>query len=783
MRRGFFFMIPAVVSGATGPGGVGKSVPRTGPADIRISIVSALVLIVLLSGVSIRAQSVTRLRGAVYDRDDGNPVAMAGVSLASTSYRTVTDKNGRFHFDNIPSGWYTLIIRAFGYDSSVVEGVQLSGDISTWRTVLLGKHVYELPGMTVRVSPLPVSSGDVQVIEREEITARNPVDLADLLTTVPGVNIQRSGTAGSPARVAMRGSSSRHVLVLVDGHQINSSATGEADINSVPVDMIDCIEVYKGGNSAAFGPNALGGVINIITQPRRQGHERSCEIKNDRGAWGSAGYTFSAVNVVPVDSLSTSLNFNREKTNGDFDYRYTVQPQGFVYEGTRNNNDATSDNWHLAAAYRPARRTELSFSGQVYDSERGLPGKASDPNRNARADDDRVLLSAEYKQHFCERFRTDCSLGYSRYVQTFLDTLNTIAVDRFNSKYVNNIFSARVDAQWFPWEGHTADFGFCWQDERLDHEDRLRVDRSMGRTVRTDAAVFASLVQHLALPSWLLFDRFTAESSLRWDHVRTGRDTATSIDYFAPVVGGSFAVGDSLKLVCRGRYGKSLSLPNLNALFWQGDALSKGNPDLKPEKAEHSEGGLELTARRGRFSLNVGGTYFHTFYYDLVQWQPGRGGVWQPFNLAGAQVTGHEDFVEIGLFDRMIELSYQNTITTAINREPGINSYGNQLTYTPHYQTGVSIRLNHKLVFASYDIRWVGKRFAKENNQKWYEAYRLDDLRLGGRFPVGRWRLQLEYRAYNLRDEQYTLISHYPMPPREWHVEASLSYNFSPGEN
>jgi len=86
-------------------------------------------------------------------------------------------------------------------------------------------------------------------------------------------------------------------------------------------------------------------------------------------------------------------------------------------------------------------------------------------------------------------------------------------------------------------------------------------------------------------------------------------------------------------------------------------------------------------------------------------------------------------------------------------------------------------RLNHKYLYVAYNIRLVDKRYSLANNEKYYDAYRLDDLTLGARLNLNHlWRCSLEYRINNLHDEDYVLITHYPMPGREWEVGFKISY-------
>jgi vitamin B12 transporter len=741
--------------------------------------VALLVFVILASTVS--AQSVTRLRGMIFDKDDGRPIAHATVSLSRTAYATVSDEDGRYSFDHLPEGWYTVEVSAVGYVAGTADPARVTEDATVRVDLGLAPSLDYVGEIVVRGAPHASNAGDVVVIDHRTIDDRSPLDLADLLATVPGVQVQRSGSGSGEARVSIRGSAPRQVLILVDGQQINSSATGEADLNSVPVAAIDRIEIHKGGSSAHFGPNALGGVINIITRSRTPGRPGSVEYAHETGEWKARAQSVVLMNPISSRPLGASFTFDQQTGSGDYPYRYSVQPSGELFTGTRLNNDSFRRTFHVSSEYSPSASMSIRLSGQSYNSERGLPGRANRQSLTARTEDDRTLVKSVWSQRWTPRLRSELDFGYTRLRQNFTDTGQSGSA-AVKSEYVNSIYSTSLRSEIYTWAGQTVNAGFQAQSERLTHRNTQGMELSSERNARSDVGLYTSVKQDIQLPVVSPYTRLGLEASLRWDDVHTGHadsSVANRSGMWSPLVGASLSVRRGVTVTARASYGKSVCLPTLNALFWKGDARSEGNPDLKPERSEHSEAGIELLATRGIVSLSGGVTYFHSYTHDLVQWQPDFRGIWKPYNLAGALITGHEDEVTLGLFDKTLEIEYQNTITTALNREPGLNSYGKQLRYTPHYQTGLTFRADYRGVLVAYSIRWAGKRYTKIGNESWYDPYRIDDLRLAARRQFKSLRFEIEYKTYNLRNEDYTLIAHYPMPPREWHLGIKLTFAFA----
>jgi vitamin B12 transporter len=129
----------------------------------------------------------------------------------------------------------------------------------------------------------------ISVIPGEEIAKSSPKSISDVLRRVPGLTITETGGPGSSTTVRIRGAESRHTLVLIDGVRVNdpSGATNEFDFASlVPTDL-ERIEVLRGPQSALYGSDAIGGVINVITKKGRGGPH--VHASTEAGSYGSKG--------------------------------------------------------------------------------------------------------------------------------------------------------------------------------------------------------------------------------------------------------------------------------------------------------------------------------------------------------------------------------------------------------------------------------------------------------------------------------------------------------------
>ena len=129
----------------------------------------------------------------------------------------------------------------------------------------------EIEEVLVSASLLPIaasrSANAITVIDSEQLKNRAALSVSDLLRDVPGLAVSRSGVQGSLTQVRVRGSEANHLLVLIDGVEVNDpSRNDELNWGTLTTSDIERIEVIRGPQSAMRGSDAMAGVVNIITR-------------------------------------------------------------------------------------------------------------------------------------------------------------------------------------------------------------------------------------------------------------------------------------------------------------------------------------------------------------------------------------------------------------------------------------------------------------------------------------------------------------------------------------
>ena len=164
--------------------------------------------------------------------------------------------------------------------------------------------------VTATRSAQPVEDvvADVTIIDRALIERSGAVGLADVLKRVPGIEISRNGGPAATTSVFLRGAESRFTAVYIDGVRVDSQSTGGASWESIPLALIDRIEILRGPAGAVYGSDAMGGVIQLFTK---------------RGEEGFA--PFAGVGVGTYNTRKVDAGFSG--ASGGFDYAL-----GLAYE-------------------------------------------------------------------------------------------------------------------------------------------------------------------------------------------------------------------------------------------------------------------------------------------------------------------------------------------------------------------------------------------------------------------------------------------------------------------
>ncbi len=451
------------------------------------------------------------------------------------------------------------------------------------------EDIYLADTILVTASRTEESAADtlasISIIERSAIEQSQAADLLELLRLQTGIDIVRSGAAGSQTSLFLRGTNSNHTLVLIDGVRVNSTNTGSLAWENIPLAQIERIEIVRGPRASFYGADAIGGVIQIFT--------RQAKNLNARATYASYG----------SKELSASTGYERENsafsmTAGwrDSDGFSTQNQNGFAYDP-----DADGFNtWNVSfrGQHKYSKNSSISYSFLHSDNETEFDQGVSDSKQRIFG-----LL-----WNLCG----SCSLKQSvkaGYTKEDLNTRTAFGESSFVSDHLST-----------GWQGQ-MDLGNKQLTLGLDYDSESGRSRDNYNENRHNLAVYSGLNVDTDMGDGMLALRFDDSSVY-------GSNLSGSAAW-------GFLLSDSLKFIAS--YGTAFRAPTMGELYSPGFFGSfAGNPGLDAETSASAELALRWTISHQQ-NLNV--SLFSTRIDDMISF---AGTDFQAININQAAIEGLE---------------------------------------------------------------------------------------------------------------------------------------------
>jgi vitamin B12 transporter len=241
--------------------------------------------------------------------------------------------------------------------------------------------------VTADREPEPISrtGSSISVVKGETLATSNPGSLVDALRTVPGLDITESGGPGSTTNIRLRGANTGQTLVMIDGIRINdpTAASGDFDFAMFAPSAIERIEVLKGPQSALYGSDAMGGVVNIIT--KKGSGPAQFNVRTEAGSYGTAVTNGSVTGS--QGAWSYAVTGGGQHSNGFSRFGYRIPALEAKYGPLENDGfDRVGGSARFGYDAGEGVRLEAgmlsSFTRSAYDQSTGtFPDTPSSANR------------------------------------------------------------------------------------------------------------------------------------------------------------------------------------------------------------------------------------------------------------------------------------------------------------------------------------------------------------------------------------------------------------------
>lgn len=728
--------------------------------------------VILFCPLIVTGQSTNKIEGVVLDAQSGLPVAGASVRVLGQNQVTITNAFGFFAFDNLPNGEYRLLVSSFGFKpaTSALIKVNPGFEGATPFQIPLEPIPFPLGGLEV-IAPAFDSNTLMEfainptVITRQQIEKAGKATLAEVLAEIPGLFVRQTGTISGGHQVSIRGSNPEQVLVLINGQRHNSLTTGEFDFSTIPLTVIERVEVIKGASAAKYGADALAGVINIVTRnfldPVQTKTQSS--LKTTVGDFGTRIFAVTFGRTIH-QRLGLSLVFDHTSTRGDF---WFFDSLGNRYR--RQNSGKNANNYYAQLSYQVFDGSVVTFSGQLYRATHQIPGALLQLTPTAWRLDDRGSAFLRYTQIISQRITLSADGSYQHLNQEFSTGDSIVTVSSFHTYYRTREWQGRIKLRLNLWQNNTVTLGseLVWM--QLSGQDFLRPKLSLGKPEpRRTKSLFIEDEQVFNLSKIKIVDLFSLVATGRYDKTS---GLATNLNY---ALGTRLLKGKRFKVNIYADWGRGYHNPTLTALFWKEDVFAIGNPYLKPERSLNREAGVRITIPFFQ-KFELGSGLYASQVEDLISWRRRFDGKFTPVNIVRATIQGREDFLKWQGPHNWFDLQLQHTFTLAVNHSGFRPHEGKQLVFRPDHILRATLDLHYRVISFQFRYTYVGRRYIREENTKWLLPYRTVDCSLGLSKKLGRHSLQSIIGVNNLTGTRYEVIERQPMPGREWRVQLEIS--------
>ena len=227
---------------------------------------AAALCVVLSAGAQ---ETDAHIYGHVIDRNSGEHLPYIVVMLKGTTIGVTTENTGHYMMRNIPEGNFTVEVSAIGYKTKTREVNIRKGKSYEINFSLEEDHV-QIEGVIVSATrsetTRKMSPTLVNVVGMDVYNKTNATTVAQGLSFQPGVRVENNCQNCGFQQVRINGLDGQYTQILIDSRPIFSALAGVYGIEQLPANMVDRVEIMRGGGSALFGSSAIAGTINIITK-------------------------------------------------------------------------------------------------------------------------------------------------------------------------------------------------------------------------------------------------------------------------------------------------------------------------------------------------------------------------------------------------------------------------------------------------------------------------------------------------------------------------------------
>lgn len=618
----------------------------------------------------------------------------------------------------------------------------------------------------------------VQKLSGEELRRLGSHNVADALRYFSGVQLKDYGGIGGLKTVNIRSMGTNHVGVFYDGIELGNAQNGTVDLGRFSLDNMESVTLYNGQKSAVFQSAkdfGSAGTVYLQTRTPKFSEEKDYNVK----ATFKTG-SFGVVNPAILweqklnDRLSSSFSTEYMYTTGKYKFRYATEG-GYDTTAVRQNGDVNA----LRIEHGLYRNMEDGYwrtKLYAYFSDRGYPGaivrnKFTHEDRQKDAD---FFVQGMFRKDFSERYHFMASAKYSyNYLHYLADPNRDESL-----MYINNVYRQQ---EVYASTANCLDLTFFWSlNLSVDWQFNL-LNANLKDFVypRRNTGLFAAATA-------LNFDRFKLQASLLGtfvsDRLREKGNAASDKMEWTPSLVMSYRPFERIGLNFRAFYKRIFRMPTLNDLYY----TFVGNAYLEPEYTDQYNIGATYEKRFPDLWLQrievQADAYYNEVENKIVATPTSNFFRWTMVNLGKVEIRG----IDVALQTDW-KLGHEAYLSGRVNytyqkaqdfTDTADEFYGGQIPYIPWHSGSAALNLSWRSWEASYSFIYTGERYSSQANlpvnyqPSWYTS----DCSIAKALRINAHELKLTLEVNNLLNQQYEVVSCYPMPGTNFKFIAQYTF-------
>ncbi len=587
------------------------------------------------------------LKGIVVNSETNHPIAGANVMIANTSIGTSTNLRGHFKIRHVPTGEITLKVSMIGF-KTVTRKVNITHRRCSKVKIKMSQTLLKMGSVVVTGTGTPHTIEDAPVktklISRLDIEQSKSSNVAEALMFQPGVNVTNDCQNCNFTQVKILGMDGKYSQILIDGDPVVSSLAGVYGLEHYPAEMLDRMEITKGGGSALYGGGAVAGVINLVTR-RPKVNQSRIKYKQSITDENSGDYHLGITSeMISQNGKSGAYLFASTRTRDQYDRN----GDGFSELG-QLKNESLGVNWF----YNPIEDGELSTHlHRIHEFRRGgndfeLP--SHEANISESVEHWKWGGTAKWKHQFSERL--DYKVFYSfaltnrksyyggtgpegaedfdAALKAYGRTENPLHIGGITANYLlgNHLLTAGLQYSHDHVKDNSTANPLYYIDNNFINAGFFLQDNFHFASEKLELVIGSRFDNHSEINQIIISPRLNIKYKFHRDFVfRSGYSTG----FKAPQI-----------------YDEDLHICGLEG----GQKIIRNSDDLTEEKSHSLTAGLDYNGYIGKFGVMAGITGYYTKIQDAFSTEfshsEGRSNIWYRINQGGASISGVE--IETGI--------------------------------------------------------------------------------------------------------------------------------------